>query len=137
MRCFLFLAVATCLCAQDSWKPVQFLMGEWIADGGACTFDFDLDRKVMIRKSYAGPHHDLTVIYVDPVSKGLKAIYFDNEDHVIEYKVEADGDSVRFVNESYRLTYKQSGENRLTLDFDIAPPGKPFANYIHAVLSRK
>ena len=92
---------------------------------------------MLIRKSYAGPHHDLTVIYLDPASKGLKAIYFDNEDHVIQYDVESAPDSVRFVNEGYRLTYKKTGENQLTLDFDIAAPGKPFANYIHAVLSRK
>jgi hypothetical protein len=136
MRLWLLLAFATCLRADDLWKPLQFLMGQWNADGGACSFDFDLDRKVLIRKSYAGPHHDLTVIYADPSTKGLKAIYFDNEDHVIEYKVEAAGDIVRFVNEGYRLTYKKSGENELTLDFDIAPPGKPFANYIHAVLKR-
>jgi len=32
-----------------------------------------------------------------------------------------------FVNEGYRLTYKKTGENQLTLDFDIAAPGKPFA----------
>ena len=77
------------------------------------------------------------VIYPsDP--EALKAIYFDNEDHVIHYTVEAGG-GFRAVRKrsSYRLTYKKSGEDKLTLDFDIAPPGKPFANYIHAVLRRK
>ena len=137
MRFWLLLAIATCLRAQDPWKPVQFLMGEWIADGGACSFDFDLERKVLIRKSYAGPHHDLMVIYSDPAAKGLKAIYFDNEDHVIQYTVETGPDSVRFLNDGYRLTYKKTGDDKLTLDFDIAAPGKPFANYIHAVLGRK
>jgi hypothetical protein len=137
MRFWLLLAVAACLRAQDPWKPLQFLIGQWNADGGACSFDFDLERKVLIRKSYAGPHHDLTVIYVDPESKSLMAIYFDNEDHVIHYTVESGPDSVKFLNDAYRLTYKKTGESRLTLDFDIAPPGKPFANYIHAVLSRK
>ena len=137
MRFWLLLAAAACLRAEDPWKPLQLLMGEWVADGGACSFDFDLERKVLIRKNYAGPHQDLTVIYVDPATKALKAIYFDNEDHVIQYAVESGPDSVRFLNQSYRLTYKKSGENKLTLDFDIAPPGKPFASYIHAVLSRK
>jgi hypothetical protein len=136
MRFWLLLAAATCLRAQDPWQPLQFLVGKWDADGGACSFDFDLERKVLIRKSYAGPHHDLTVIYADPATKSLKAIYFDNEDHVIEYKVEAGPDSVRFVNEGYLLTYRKAGEGRVTLDFDIAPPGKPLANYIHAVLKR-
>jgi hypothetical protein len=136
MRLWLLLAIATCLRAQDPWKPLQFLIGQWDADGGACSFDFDLERKVLIRKNYAGPHHDLTVIYADPSSKGLKAIYFDNEDHVIQYTVEPGPDSVRLLNESYRLTYRKAGEGKVTLDFDIAPPGKPFANYIHAVLKR-
>jgi hypothetical protein len=137
MRFWLLLIVAMCLRAQDPWKPLQFLMGQWVGEGnGACSFDFDLERKVLIRKSYAGSHHDLTVIYADPASKGLKAIYFDNEDHVIEYKVESGPDSVRFLNEGYRLTYRKAGEGKVTLDFDIAPPGKPFANYIHAVLKR-
>jgi hypothetical protein len=55
---------------------------------------------------------------------------------VIQYTVEPGPDSVRLLNESYRLTYRKAGEGKVTLDFDIAPPGKPFANYIHAVLKR-
>ena len=45
------------------------------------------------------------VIYLD--EKDLKAIYFDNEGHVIHYKVEPGPDSVRFLNEQYRLTYRK------------------------------
>jgi hypothetical protein len=148
MKSLLLLLAACCLSAQsaDPWKPLQFLAGEWIGEGagspgessGACSFTFDLQRKVMIRRSYAessnGRHDDLMVIYL---SKALKAIYFDNEGHVIDYAVEAGPDSVRFLNEQYRLTYRKAGEDKLTLDFDIAPPGKPFANYLHAMLRKK
>jgi hypothetical protein len=132
--------------AQDPWKPVQFLVGEWVGEGsgapgegsGACSFEFDVQHKVMIRKNYAiypnARHDDLMVIYVE--DKVLKAIYFDSEDHVIHYKVEPGEDSVRFTSESYRLIYKKMGD-KVALDFEIAPPGKPFSSYLHAVLKRK
>jgi hypothetical protein len=140
MKCLLLVVAAIGLNAQaaDPWTPLQMLTGEWVADGpGACSFTFDLQRKVLVRKSYAeiaaSRHEDLMVVYLE---KGLKAIYFDNEDHVIHYTVEPGPDSVRFVNEQYRLTYRKDGD-KLLMDFDIAPPGKPFANYLHATLRRK
>ena len=100
MKCLLLLVVAACANAQpaDPWKGLQMLSGEWVGEGagspgaseGACSFTFDLQRKVMVRKSYAAGaairHEDLMVVYLE---KGLKAIYFDNEDHVIHYTVEA------------------------------------------------
>ncbi len=136
MRFLLFVALTLQAQTVDPWKPVQFLVGEWAAEegNGGSSFDFDLQRKIMIRKNFAPGHEDLMVIYLDP---GLKAIYFDNEGHVIHYSVEAGSDFVRFVNEQYRLTYRKTSEEKLTLDFDIAPPGKPFANYIHASLRKK
>jgi hypothetical protein len=151
MRFLLLLGVATGLSAQrpDPWKPLQFLMGEWVGEGsgspgdgaGGCSFDFDLQRNVMIRKNYAVyptfRHDDLMVVYLDPESKAVKAIYFDNEGHVIHYTVEPGADSVKFVSEQYRMTYRKTGEDKLSLDFDMAPPGKPFANYIHATLRKK
>jgi hypothetical protein len=73
------------------------------------------------------------VLYLE---KELKAIYFDNEGHVIHYTVESGPDWVRFVNEQYRLTYRKDGD-KLAMDFDIAPPGKPFSNYLHATLRKK
>lgn len=149
MRFWLLLVLATCLRGQDAWKPLQFLTGDWVGEGtgspgegsGGLTFNFDLQRKVLIRKNYAVyptfRHDDLMVVYLDSESKSLKAIYFDSEEHVIHYKVEAGPDSVTFLSEGYRLTYRKNGEDKLTLDFDIAPPGKPFANYIHANLRKK
>lgn len=145
MKCLLLVLAAVSVYAQDPWKPLQMLSGEWVGEGagtpgdsaGACSFTFDLQRKVMVRKSYAqgaaSRHEDLMVVYFE---KGLRAIYFDNEDHVIHYTVEPGTDSVRFVNEQYRLTYHKDGD-KLLMDFDIAPPGKPFANYLHAALRRK
>jgi hypothetical protein len=141
MRLLLLLGLAGLLSAQsaDPWKPLQFLKGEWAGEGagspgesaGVCSFAFDLQQKVMIRKSYAKAptflHEDLMVIYLDAASKSLKAIYFDSEDHVIHYAVESGTDSVQFLNEQYRLIYRKAPGDRLSLDFDIASPGKPFA----------
>jgi len=143
MKCLLLWFAAICVSAQtvDSWTPLEFLTGEWVGETadstGACSFTFDVQRKVLIRKSYAqyptSRHEDLMVIYLD---KDLKAIYFDSEGHVIHYTVEAGADSVRFLNEQYRLTYRKEG-NKIVMDFDVAPPGKPFFNYLHAALRKK
>lgn len=140
MKYLLLVLAAMSVHAQtaDPWKPLQMLSGEWVGDSpGACSFSFDLQRRVMVRKSYAegaaSRHEDLMVVYLE---KGLRAIYFDNEDHVIHYTVEPGADSVRFVNEQYRLTYRKDGD-KLLMDFEIAAPGKPFANYLHATLRRK
>jgi hypothetical protein len=143
MKYLLPLLAASFLSGQtaDPWKGLEFLTGEWVGESsqssGACSFAFDLQRKVLIRKSYAessgSRHEDLLVIYFE---KGLKAIYFDNEDHIIHYTLESSAGSVRFLNEQYRLTYRKDGE-KLVMDFDIAPPGKPFSNYLHAALRKK
>jgi hypothetical protein len=145
MKYVLLVLVAMSVHAQDPWKGLQFLAGEWVGEGagspgesaGACSFTFDLQRKVMVRKSFAEAptfrHEDLMVVYLD---KDLKAIYFDSEGHVIHYTVESGPDSVRFLSEQYRLTYRKEGD-KLLLDFDIAPPGKPFSNYLHATLRKK
>ena len=143
--------IAPCIQAQpaDPFYSVRFLTGEWVGEGagspgdsaGACSFTMDLQGKVMVRKSFSqsatGRHEDLMVIYLDQDSKSLKAIYFDNEGHVIHYSVEPGSSSVRFLNQQYRLTYRKMGADKLALDFDIAAPGKPFSNYLHATLRKK
>jgi hypothetical protein len=147
MKYAVLMLAAVCLQAQpaDPWKPIQFLTGDWVGEGagspgpsqGACSFAFDLQRKVLIRKSYsesaASRHEDLMVIYFD---QELKAVYFDSEGHVIHYRVESGPDSVRFLNEGFRLSYRKDGE-KLAMDFEVAAPGKPFANYLHAMLRKK
>lgn len=86
------------------------------------------------------------VIYPGGESKGTRAIYFDNEGHVIEYTAEfpPDGNSVTFLSAAspraprYRLTYTKADNARLRIKFEIAPPGKPeaFSTYIEAVARR-
>lgn len=148
MKYLLLLLATIALSAQtaDAWNPLMFLTGEWVGEGagtpgpsaGECSFSFDVQRKVLVRRSYAeaatSRHDDLMVIYFE---QGLKAIYFDNEGHVIHYTVESSPGEVRFLNEQYRLTYRNNGGDKISMDFDAAAPGKSFSNYLHATLRRK
>jgi hypothetical protein len=159
---FVFAAAAF---AQDSatdvWKPLGFLVGEWTGEGGGgpgqgsggFSFQFDLQHKVLVRKNFseypatkekpAYRHDDLMIVYRE--AGALRAIYFDNEDHVIRYAIEPAADSVRFVSEAtrgeprYRMTYRNTGGGKAAFLFEIAPPDQPeaFAKYIEASLRRK
>jgi hypothetical protein len=148
-----------------NWARWEFLKGEWVGEGsggpgqGSGEFSFlpELQGKILVRHSRADypatrerpaySHTDLLVIYVEPDTNSERAIYFDNEGHVIHYSIKfsADGKSVEFLSDSmasaarYRLTYTQKNANTVAIRFEIAPPGKPemFATYIDAQAHRK
>jgi hypothetical protein len=110
------MALAMLATAQtaDPWQPLRWLAGEWKGEGsgapgrgaGAFSFRFELDGKILVRKTYtefpaaagraAFRHEDLMVVYPE---QGLRATYFDNEGHVIHYRVTAAGDTVTFVSD--------------------------------------
>ena len=164
MRTALLIIVASVAFAQtsskpdDRWAPLAFLIGEWTGEGGggpgqgSGSFSFlpDQDGKILIRKNRADypatkdrpafTHTDLMIVYKESPHAKLRAIYFDVEDHVIHYTVEpsADGNSIQFVSENFRLTYRKAGPDQLALKFEIAPPGKPraYATYIDATAHR-
>lgn len=92
----------------DPLKALSFLEGTWQAKtqggsagaetSGTYVFQRELKSHVLARHSQSsasckGPaafdceHNDLFYVYVDPERPGLKAIYFDNEGHVIHYDV--------------------------------------------------
>ena len=76
-----------------------------------------------------------------------RAIYFDNEGHIINYDIafSPDSSSVTFVTgiipsePRYRLTYSRGVNETVEIRFEIAPPGKPeaFSKYIEAKARRK
>ena len=72
-----------------------------------------------------------------------EADYWDNEGHVIHYKIAADGKSAVFVSPEdaagprYRLTYVLTAANTVSIKFEIAPPGKPFQTYLEGKARRK
>ena len=164
MRLLLLLLAASIMLAQtaskpdDRWAPLAFLIGEWTGEGGGgpgqgsggFSFSPDQGRTILVRKNRADypatpdrpafSHTDLMYVYKEPGETKLRAIYFDTEDHVIHYTVEpsADGSSVQFVSENYRLTYRKTGVDTVGIKFEIAPPGKPgaYATYIEATARR-
>jgi hypothetical protein len=105
----------------DPWKALAFLEGTWNAhtQGGSAqaqgsgTYSFvpELKHHVLVRRSgdsvgCKGPasfdceHSDLLYVYQEAENQPLKAIYFDNEGHVIHYDVSTpDSTTAVFISE--------------------------------------
>jgi len=161
------LALATLALAQQSskstgWAGWEPFIGFWVGAGdstqGTSSFSFlpDLRDKILVRKNHADypatkdrpaiVHDDLMIVSGEN-DASRRAVYFDNEGHVIEYAVSVapDGRSLVFLSLAaahaprYRLAYFRQGPDRLRITFEIAPPGKPeaFALYLEGVCRRK
>ncbi len=144
----------------DSWK---FLIGEWVGEGGGnpgqgtggFTFYPDLQNRILIRKNFANypptnnnpafRHDDLMIIYQE--NDSTKAIYFDNEGHVINYSISfsENKETIVFLGEvklnspTFRMTYIKIKEDKVKILFEIAPPGNAnaFSLYIEAYANKK
>lgn len=149
---------------EPNWDSFRFLLGEWVGEGtgvpgegtGGFSFTFDLQGKILVRKNSADysatkdkpaySHTDLMVIYRE-ADDSLKAIYFDNEGHVIHYGVSfsKDQNTLTFLSDPspssprFRFIYSKATPDKLKLEFDIAPPGKPeaFSKYVEGSAHRK
>ena len=164
----IFVLIAPARAQQSNelnWDAFRFLLGEWIGEGsgkpgeasGGFSFSFDLEKKILVRRNYANypatkdkpaySHTDLMIIYQEAATNVTRAIYFDNEGHVINYAVAFSNDDTRLVFTSepsasaprFRFTYYKPTDGRLTFEFEIAPPGKPgaFAKYVQGSAHRK
>jgi len=144
------------------WEGWQTLIGFWVGEGdpaqGVSHFSFlpDLQGKILIRKNHAEypatkdrpatVHDDLLIVYGE-TEADRKAVYFDNEGHVIEYavSVSADRKTIVFVSPPaagaprYRLSYFEQDRDRFRITFEIAPPGRPeaFAPYLEGFARRR
>jgi len=156
---FLLIAPARAQHSNElNWEPFRFLLGEWVGEGsgkpgeatGGFSFHFDLEKKILVRKNYANypatkdkpaySHTDLMIIYQETATGATRAIYFDNEGHVINYAVafSKDNTSLVFTSEPFasaprfRFTYYKPNDGRLAFEFEIAPPGKAdeFSKYV-------
>ena len=136
------------------WKLLQ---GEWTAQDnaseGVAKFYFDLDKNIIVRENHvefaarngkpSSVHDDLMIIY--PSEKFTKAIYFDNEGHVINYSVSSNADTLTFISERmkgapvFRLSYVKISALELLIRFDIAQPEKPevFIPYLSGTILKK
>jgi len=163
LRSALFPLICAGLLAQapDPLAPVRALAGEWVGEAsgqpgqGAGTFSFrpELDGKVMVRYNLttfpakdgrpAIRHEDRLTVF----SGGgqLKALYLDNEGHIIRYVVTAleGGAGLVFQSEpqpgpAFRLTYRMQGKDAVTVGFAIAPPGSTtFTTHVEGLCVRK
>lgn len=122
----------------DPWKALSFLEGTWSAStttagssggnvGGIYTFRLELGNHILARHTTSiegckGPatfdcdHGDLLYIYQDAPSQALKAIYFDNEGHVIHYDISTpNATTAMFLSDAsqpgpqFRLLYELKG----------------------------
>ena len=152
----MLVAAALPMPAQNAdLKQLDFLVGKWTgvaedkagqlgAGSGACSFELDLNNKIIVRHSAASydsgvTHGDLMLIYVEG---GTRAIYFDTEGHVIRYNVavpsanhvafESDGTQ---AGPKYRLSYWLDGAF-LKVKFEIAMPGGEYKTYTGGTLKR-
>lgn len=145
-----------------AWDRWTFVLGEWTGVGsgdpgqgtGRFTFALDLERRILVRRNHnefpaaagrpATVHDDLLIVYPD--GGATRAVYFDNEDHVIHYTVEPSNDAKALVLVSdkvagaprFRLVYTAAANGMLSIRFDIAPPDKPdtFAPYLEGTARR-
>lgn len=143
--------------AGDPWRSLRFLIGTWeaktrggsagAASSGTYVFQLELRDHVLARHTAGagckGPsdfdceHGDLLYVYQDAAGQPLKAIYFDNEGHVIHYDVTTPGDRTAVFLSSpsqpgpqYRLIYELKG--RVTEGkFQMRMPGQTeFKSYL-------
>lgn len=163
---FLFSIAAVCQSSgKKDWADWDFLIGEWVsgesngvpgtASAGSFTVAPELGGKILVRKNHAEyppangrpaiVHDDLMIVYHE--GSATKALYIDNEGHVIHYDVKFSADKKKLVMLSektasapqYRLTYEGLQPGVVKLQFEIALPDKPeeFKKYVEAVVKKK
>lgn len=136
--------------ANNSWKALSFLQGTWeakitggqsVSATGTYTFRTELGDHILARHSMndagcKGPagfdcnHSDLFYVYQDAPGQPLKAIYFDNEGHVIHYDVSTpDATTAIFLSDGaqpgpqFQLMYQLKG-TLMSGKFQMRMPGK-------------
>jgi hypothetical protein len=142
---------------SSPWKPFEFLIGTWEAKttggsasasgSGRYTFQTEMKDHILARHSTnsgcKGPadfdclHGDLLYIYQDAPGQPYKAIYFDNEGHVIHYDVSnSTPAAVVFLSDQsepgprYRLSYELKGATMYG-KFEMRLPGAAeFKSYL-------
>jgi hypothetical protein len=158
----LLLTFTTVSAQQDSvWAGWHWLFGEWVGEGsgrpgqgsGSFSLTPELDGKVLIRKSHSEypvtkdkprfVHDDLMII--SPAAKGLspKAVYYDNEGHIIEYGIVQSDTSISFTSSRlpnvpvFRLIYAKRPEGKINVSFQLSQDGEQFRVYTEGVCRRK
>jgi len=159
--CILFSLHSIAQKPDANWNKWNWIVGEWVGEGngqpgqgeGKFTFRFDLDNNVLVREAFseypatkdkpAIMHKDLMIVYRDLAGVPNKAIYFDNENHVINYTVTISEKSIVFLSEKlanmpiFRLTYIFINDESVSIKFEMSQDGVSFSTYIEGTSKRK
>ena len=133
--------------AQDAFAGIQFLVGNWEAEGkpgeatGHTEFTSDIQGHAVVRHNHAEYppaagkpayiHDDLLVTYREVKPVATKALYLDAAGYYARYTVtsSAPGQAV-FTSDpiagfpSYRVSYSLLPDGRLSTTIEVAPAGK-------------
>jgi len=161
----LFAPAALAQSASDPFAKLSFLLGTWeattantpgVSAAGTYTFRLELKNHLLTRHTVSssaackGPadfdctHGDQLYIYAEAPGQPLRAIYFDNEGHVIHYTVAApSATTAEFLSDSagpgpqFRLFYELKA-NVMSGKFQIRMPGQQdWKSYLEWSGSRK
>ena len=142
---------------DNTWDNWQFLMGDWVSvqtgepGEGTAFFSFylHLDSNVLYRADHnefpatdtrkAFYHDDILIIYKESSDIPNKAIYFDNENHVIHYNIEYPEKNKSIILSSeeskgkprQKLSYFLNDDGSLKIKFELATPDKPDDFKVH------
>jgi hypothetical protein len=144
-----------CYSQPDStWNKWTPMIGEWTgtgsgqpgSGGGKFSFFLDLDKKILVRKNHAEYpstnnkqgiiHDDLMIIYPGSGYNPDRAIYFDNEGHVINYAITLTDSSIVFISDKvknlprFRLTYFLPVNKMMNVKFEISGDGNNYKTYV-------
>ena len=146
----LMLVMAQSLVAQNSmigWEKWQYMMGAWNGEGsgqpgsgsGSYTLKPKLGACILERKGVtdipamngrpAVHHEDVMIIYKNKEGNPVKALYFDNENHVIPYDITYSDNKIILVSEAnsamprFRLSYEKVEDKLMNIKFEMAMPG--------------
>jgi hypothetical protein len=149
-------ALTTSGFGQESviWNKWSTLIGEWEGEGngqtgqgdGIFSFTFDLDEKIIVRKSHSEypangdkpkiTHDDLMIIYLEMTGTPSRAIYFDNEGHMINYSISYTENSIILLSNNigdapiFRLTYIFLDNETIDTKFEMSQDGEQFIMYV-------
>ncbi len=140
----------------SGWEKWQYLMGAWDGEGngqpgngkGSFTLKPKLGGSILERKGRteieatasrpAAVHEDVMIIYKNREGNPVKAIFFDNENHVIPYDITYSDNKIVLTSEvnpampRFRLIYEKLEDKVMNTRFEMAMPNAPevFKPYI-------
>jgi hypothetical protein len=147
---------------QDTaWGKWNWLIGDWVGEssgapgqgGGRFSLQPDLDGNILVRKGHAEypatndkpriVHDDITIVYLDNAGHPSKAIYFDNETHVIHYAITYSENSILLTSGKvqgmpiFRLTYELLDTETIRVKFAMSQDGENFRTYTEGTCKKK